>query len=462
MRRLLRSNPTWVSGLCCRCGVVLSVVVLLFNVQRTSAQTMSLQQCIDYALEHNNSIHQQELQRQSQEVALQSSRFSRLPEVDASVGQNWSFGRSTSVTSNTYSSGNSTSTNLGISASVPLFTGFRITNQIKSDRYSLEAASATLAKARKDVSIQVSTYYLNALYYRGLAQVQRSQVELDSVALVNARTLFEAGRKPESEVATAEAQLALSRHNLTEAIGNETLARLDLMQSLNLDGDVSEFAILDIDTTRLADDMGSAAQIFDEAVEAHPSIMAAKYRLESSKYDLKVSRSSILPQLNLSAGYSASYQYMYGLKDASGRKLHQASFGQQLGDFDSKYISLSLRIPIFDRFSTRNNMRRARLNIESQETNLIEAQQSLRKEIQQAYWNAVKARDNYRSSQKANASTSLAYQYEAERYAAGRGTPYDLQQASAKVQRARQDEMQARYELLMRLKILEFYNAQPD
>ena len=431
--------------------------VLLSGVLATVAtmaqgQTMSLDDCVNYALQHNNTIIQRTLSVQNQEVALNSSKMNYLPNVSASVSQGWSFGRSTDMNTNSYRSINTSSTNFGVNAYMDLFTGLRTENQIKADKFSLQAASANLEKARKDVGIQVATYYLNALYYRGLTNVQRRQVELDSVAVQNARSLFESGKKPESEVVSAEAQLAVSMHSLTEAIGNETMARLDLMQALNLEGDVSNFAIMDIDTARLGADVMAASRVFANAVERYPSILAAKYELESSQYDLKVARSEYMPKLSLNAGISTGYQYMYNVGK-------QPSFGKQLDNNLYKSISLSLSIPIFDRFSARNSMRRARLSIESRNTALVEAQQSLSKEIQQAYWNAIKARDNYISSQKANASTTLAYQYEAERYAAGRGTAYELQQASSKMQRAQQDELQGKYEFLMRLKILEFYNA---
>ena len=436
--------------------------VLAFAGTTAQAQTMSLDDCVNYALQHNNTIIQKTLSVQNQEVMLNSSKMSYLPNVSANIGQGWAFGRSTNMSTNSYSSGNSTSTNFNVSASMELFTGFRTENQIKSEKFSLQAATANLEKARKDVGIQVATYYLNALYYRGLANVQRRQVDLDSVAVQNARSLFESGKKPESEVASAEAQLAVSRHSLTEAIGNEIMARLDLMQSLNLEGDVSNFAIMDIDTTQLGADVIAASHVFANAVERYPSILAAKYELESSQYDLKVSRSEYLPKLSLSAGIGTGYQYLYGyhvVNPQTGETVKQKSFGTQLNDNLNKTISLNLSIPIFDRFNARNSMRRARLNIESRTTALAEAQQSLNKEIQQAYWNAIKARDNYISSQKANASTTLAYQYEAERYAAGRGTAYELQQASSKMQKAQQDELQGKYEFLMRLKILEFYSA---
>lgn len=429
------------------------------------AQTMSLQECIDFALEHNNSIRQKELQRQNSEIELNSSKNTILPSVSGSISQGWSFGRTTSEDSNSYSSSNSTSTSFGLNAEMPLFTGFRVSNQIKSNDFALKATTANLEKARKDIGIQVASYYLNALYYKGLTDVQRRQVALDSVALINARTLFDAGKRPESEVATAEAQLAVSQHSLTEAIGNETMARLDLMQALNMEGNVVSFAIMDVDTSNLSSEVSSAEDIFAQAIEQYPSILAAKYSLESSKYDLKASRSGYIPSISLHAGYNTSYQYLYNfpstvsLPDGSQVPVSQKGFGRQLTDHAYKSIGINVSIPIFDRFSTRNTMRRARLNIESQSIALTEAQQSLHKEIQQAYWNALKARDNFASAQKATAATTLAYQYEADRYQSGKGTSYDLQQASNKHQKSLQDELQSKYEFLMRLKILEFYNA---
>lgn len=435
---------------------ILLPLLLLAFMPKLSAQTMDLRQCIAYAQEHNTTIQQRQLAEQNQRVQLSNSRSSRLPSLNASMGQGWGFGRSTGRDGTTIDR-TSANTSFNLSTSVPLFTGFRIPNQIKSDEYQLKAASENLRQARRNVSVQVATYYLNALYYRGLLQVQRQQVALDQAALQKAQSLVEAGKRPQSEVASAEAQVALSEHSLTEAIGNETLARLDLMQMLNLEGDVTGFEIVDMDQeveASLSDSAGEplahqSLSIFDQAAATYPSILAAQYNLESSRYQLKAARSGYLPSLSLNASYSNSYNYIYDLENMA--------FNKQLDLNGSEYIGLSLNIPIFDHFQTRNSLRQARLNIESQNTALIEARQQLNKEIQQAYWNAQKARDSYRSAQKASASTALAYQYEADRYEAGKGTSYDLQQARTRLEKAQHDEVQAKYELLMRVKIMESY-----
>ncbi|MCF0179713.1 MAG: TolC family protein, partial [Bacteroidales bacterium] len=222
---------------------------------------------------------------------------------------------------------------------------------------------------------------------------------------------------------------------------------------LNLECSADQFAVVELDTTSFLSDIPLPEVVFDYAVETHPSIKSAKYNLESSKRQLKVARSGYIPTISLTASYSNSFYHNYGSE-------FNQSFGQQLKINGSEYVGLSVNIPIFDRFSTRNNMRQAKVNIASQNWSLLEARQNLNKEIQQAYWNAAKARDSYFSAQKAEESTSIAYQYEVERYAAGRSTALDLQNARAKLEKSLQDELQSKYEYLIRLKILEFYNGQ--
>ena len=415
-------------------------------------ERMTLHDCVQFAIDHNISIEQRKLQTQNAEIALNTSKSSRLPAVTASLGQSFGFGRSTSRDGSTVDQ-TSANTSFNIGAQMPIFTGFRIPNQIKADEYSLKAATENLEKAKRDITVSVASYYLQALYYKGLTEIQNRQLELDRDALAKAQALYDAGRKPESEVAAAAAQVAMSEHSLTEAQGNELLARLDLIQLLNMNCDADKFYVVELDTTSMLGDMPLPEAVFSYAVETHPAIMAAKYNLETSKHQLNVAKSSLMPSLSLSASYSNSYFHLY---DSD----FNSSFGKQLDLNGSEYVGLSLSIPIFSRFASRNSVRQAKLSVQNYNWALEEARQSLNKEILQAYWNAAKARDNYFSAQKAAESTTIAYRYEADRYAAGRSTTYDLQSVRTRLEKALHDEIQSKYEYLIRVKILEFYNGQ--
>ena len=270
MKRLKKNNK------------ILALVALsLLAASKLQAQEMSLQQCVEYALNHNISIQQQQLNEENRKIQLETSRYSYLPDLNASLSEGFGFGRSTGRDGSTVDN-TSASTSFSLSSSMNIFDGFRTSNQIKSDRFSLQAATAQLEKARQDISIQVAGFYLNALYYKGVVAIQRQQLDLDMKTLQKARDLFESGKKPESEVAAAQAQVDVAKHQLTEAEGNETMARLDLMQALNLNGDVQSFSITEIDTTSLGSDVESAASIFDQAVLLHPSIMQPSITLRAA------------------------------------------------------------------------------------------------------------------------------------------------------------------------------------
>ncbi len=420
--------------------------------QDTATKIWSLKECIDYAIAHNIAIRQSELEEENSRINLQTTRYSRLPNLNASLGQGFGFGRSTGRDGSTVDR-TSASTNFSISTSLPIFTGFRIPNQIKAEEFNLKAASASLEQARQDLSINVATQYLQALYYKGLEQIAARQVEQKHQQLEMAAALVEVGKKPASERAEAESQLAGAEYNLSQARGNATLARLNLSQLLNLENPEG-FTITEPDTSGvLTGDMPQPDLVFEQAVARHPSILTAQYQLESSRHNLKVARSYLWPGLNLSGSYSNSYYHVYDQDNIN--------FSRQLDLNGSEYIGLSLNIPIFNRFSTRNSIRQARLSIRSRQLSLDNARQNLFKEIQQAFYNALTARSNFESASKAAAATEIAFHHESERYAAGRSTSYDLLSASTNHEKAMQDVLQAKYEYLIRMKILEYYNGVP-
>lgn len=420
------------------------LLVTLAALSARSQETWTLQQCIDYASEHSIQLMQSRIQVKNAELQLHTARMSRLPDLNASMGQGFGFGRSQGRDGTTEDI-TSANTSIGIYTSVPLFTAFRIPNQIKANRESLLSAKEQVEAQRRQLAITVATYYLNALYYEGLADVARQQVTVDSLLLEQTQALVSAGRKPQSEEMQAEAQLATSRLQLTTAIGSQRSANLDLLQSINLDRDVQLTLVPPNDN----DAEMQAALTADFAVSAHPTILSAQHQLRASQYQLSVARSSYFPTLSFSAGYSTGYYHSYNYQNLP--------FGRQINLNGSENISLSLSIPIFNRFSIRNNVKRSELDIQNQRLQLDEAQRQLKRQIQQARIDALNAAERLRSAKTAEAANAEAYQCEHDKYAAGTSTLYTLGQAQQRLTSARNDAVQAHIELMLRLHILKYY-----
>ena len=410
----------------------------------------TLPQCIDYALENNLSIKQNDISVEQKEISLNTAENSRLPGVSGSAGQNFSFGRGLTA-DNTYANTNTTNTSFSVGADVPVFNGFRLKHNIELSKLDLAAATADLEKARDDIRVAVAQAYVQILYNMEILDVARSQVEIDSLQVVRLAEMASNGKASRAEVSAQEASLAQSRLSATQASNNLSLAILDLTQLLELpspDGfRIARPSVEGLETAILMD----PEAIYAEAVQVKPSIKAEEIRLDYASKNIDLARSSYLPSVSLSGGLGTNYYTSSGFP--------AAGFGSQLKNNFSQYVGLNLNIPIFSRFSTRNQVRGAKLSFDSQEIMLENTKKSLYKEIQQAYYNAVGSQAKYRSSVVAAASAADAFELAQARYENGKSGITEFNEAKARYMSAESDLVQARYEYLYQSKILDFYRG---
>lgn len=149
-----------------RTGVLLAFLAsgLTTLCGQSAVHRWTLQECIEYAIEHNIEILQQEISVEEYEIELNTSRNSRLPNLSGGASQNFNFGRSQDPATGIYEANQTTSTSLSLSSSTPVFSGLRITNQIALNELNLKAAMEGLEKAREDLGLQVTSLYLDLLF----------------------------------------------------------------------------------------------------------------------------------------------------------------------------------------------------------------------------------------------------------------------------------------------------------
>ena len=213
---------------------LLSFIICHLSFSPVDAQqSWSLKQCCDYAVAHNITVKQYENQRRQREIQLSTARNQRLPDLSASAGQNFSFGRGLTA-ENTYTNTNTSSTSFSLGTSVPLFTGFQIPNNIKLNQLNLEAATQDLEKAKNDIRTSVAQAYVQILYSMEIADVAHRQISIDSVQVARLQSLLEVGKASEAELAQQKATLAQSHLTATQAENNLQLAILSMTQLLEL------------------------------------------------------------------------------------------------------------------------------------------------------------------------------------------------------------------------------------
>lgn len=420
-----------------------------------SQEKWTLRQCIDYALVHNIQIRQKKIDKESAEIQLQTSKNSRLPDLNGGMSQNFDFGRSLGR-DNRIVDNNSASSGLSLSSNTPLFTGFRITNQIKANEWNVKAAMADLDKAREDISLNVASSFLQILYNREIYKVAKEQVTLSKDLSARAQERVKAGSAAESEVSEANATLAVKESDATTANTTLQLSLVELAQLLELD-QVKGFDVAEppIDSLMLSGLSGitDADAIFNQALVNRPSVKAAESRLEQSRNNLSIARSGYFPTLSFGASYNNGYYHTYNTENLS--------LANQLKQNSRRTLGFSLSIPIFNRFETRNQVKQAKNNILTQQLGLESVRKTLRKDVQQAYYNAVAARDKYNASRKSVEASQVAFRYAYDKYNAGKATSYEYNEASSRRLRSLSEEIQAKYELVFRCKILDFYMGRP-
>ncbi|MDO5571023.1 MAG: TolC family protein [Bacteroidales bacterium] len=436
------------------------LAAFLISIFSVNAQkNWTLKECIEYAVENNIDIKKQIIAKENQEIQLNTAKMSRLPNLNAGVGQNFGFGRSADRDGVTKDN-SSSSSSFNLSTGVPIFTGFRIPNEIKYQKFELAAAIEDLNKAKEDLSLNITSYFLQTMLYKELLVIAQEQVKLSKEQVKQTEALVNAGKSALSELADMQSQLAKDELSLTESSNNVKISLLTLSQLLNLDSE-SGFDIEMPDLNQLylsnINDLESPMAVFEKSVENRSSIKSAQFKLNGSQHSLKIARAGYYPTLNMNAGYSNNYFYNYNLEEG----YKNSSFSNQIKNNGSEYIGLSLSIPLFNRFSTRNQVRQTQLNIENMKLSLLNAKQNLYKEIQQAYTSAVASGDKYKSAQKAVAAAKIAFGYESEKFANGRSTPFDLDNVQTRYNRALSEEAQAKYDYVFRVKILDFYNGKP-
>ena len=431
---------------------ILMIVLLAVAFTMRAQQPWTLQQCIDYAMEHNVGILQSRLQQQNADYQLKMSQNAWLPSVNASASEGLGFGQSPSYTG-VYVSDNSSSASVGVSVSMPLFQGLNLYNTNKANELNLQASTQDLEAAKRDLRLAIMAYYMEVVYCKELLGVAEKQLELSESQHQRTQELFEVGRLPESNVYESAAQVATDRASLTEAQNNLMLRLLDITQALELD-DVEGFDVVDPEVFMTDDEMPlvSPQATIQHALNHQPEMQAAQLRLQQAHYDLKAAKSAWYPSLSFYGGYSNGIYHYFTDGYAN------TPIQQQLQTNGRTQLGLSLNIPIFNGMQTKYRVKMTELGIENQLVNIENTSKKLKKEIQQAYYSAVAAKQKYVAADNSLKSSQLAYDYAQAGFEAGKTTLMELNESKNRLYKAESSLLQAKYEYLYRCKVMAFYN----
>ena len=245
----------------------------------------------------------------------------------------------------------------------------------------------------------------------------------------------------------AESQLAQDRMSVATSANDTRLALVDLAQLLYID-DIDGFDIEPIDTDMPALTMAPLAELYARALGRSHAVAAARANITAAERGIDVAKTGYIPRLSFNAGIGSSYYTVSGFSNEP--------FGRQMRNNYATSMGFSLSIPIFDGLQTRNQVNRAKVQKVNAELQLDQAEQELMRQVQQAYYQADGARARLAAGETARDAANKAFEAMQEKYSVGRATPTDYEQAKSKALTATTQAIQARYELILRTRILDF------
>ena len=465
--------------------VILSLV--LINIGRAQ-QVWTLEKCIDYALTNNIQVKQQLLLVKSGQATVLQDKLNMLPSLNGFAMHGYNWGKTVDRYTNQFATARVRTNNFYLSSSVSLFDGFQKINRLRQSETDLEAVHYDTDKFMDDISLNIATAYLQILFYRELVITSENQLSATDLQVARLTKLVNAGALAQGDLFNIQAQRATENVQAVDARNNLDLAYLTLAQMLDLPtAEGFEIEIPDLELGAQPSIAILPEQVYEYALENQPMIKSSELKLKSSEYGLSQARGAQIPSLNLQGslgtGYSGAAMVLDGYDPIGTQReigfvnnegniskvytmiydpiYKNKAFSSQISDNINKSISFNLSVPIFNGWSTRTSISKARLNVENAKYTLESSKLQLRKTIQQAYADAKAALNKYESSLSGVEAAKESFRYAEQKFDVGLLNSVEYNNSKTNYEKAESNVLQAKFEFIFKTTVLDFYMGKP-
>lgn len=431
-------------------------VICTFEMQAQKQWT--LKECVDYALENNIQIKQSMLSLQVVEQDKKANFGNMLPNLNGSASHSYFFGRSIDPTTNSFTNEQVQSNNFSVRTSVTLFDGFYLQNTLEQSKLNYLAGQSDLQKASDDITLNVIASYLQVLYSSELVANANKSVESLTKQKDKTSKLVEAGSLAKGSLLDVESQVANEELNLVNAENALNSSVLTLVQLLELTS-TKGFEILPPEANLPSQKILSLspAEIYTAALAKLPEVKSSEYSLQSAEKGMQIAKSGRIPTLSMFGSSGSNYSDAF-IDFTSGESI---PFSDQLDNNLSHNVGLSLSIPVFNGWFTNTNIAKAKISMQNAEYGHQLVKNTLFKSIQQAHSDAIAALKKHQASEKSVSALRESFTYTEKKFNVGLLTSLEYLTATNNLAIAESDLLQAKYDLIFRIKILEFYNGNP-
>ncbi|TCC95402.1 TolC family protein [Pedobacter hiemivivus] len=422
--------------------------------QKTVAQeVITVQRAIEVTLKNNLQVTKSKLSEDLAEENFRQAKLAQYPTLSGSVGQDMNWGRN-NVSSGVYENTQNYSFSPRVSVGLDLFNGFSKINQVRQNKILLESGKVNTDKIKNDLILQVVTSYMEILYNKDRLKASKQQLEVARKQLTQQQQLLDVGNKTLADLAESKSQVAIAELDVTKAENALTISFITLAQLMDIPSSTRfDVAAPNASSFARSSAVYDAEQVYTEALGMFPDVKLAGLQTQSAKKGIDIAKGNLYPRLSLSGGYGSFYNYNYNMP--FDRK--NEAFRTQIENNVSKGLGLNLSIPIFNGLQARSGVTKAKINLLQTQADEQITKNNLNKIIYQAVADLKAAESTYASATKAFEAQKEAFSVLEQRYNVGLVNSLDYSTSQTKRNTAEIDMIRAKYDLLFRAKVIDYY-----
>ena len=461
----------------------------------STTNAWTLKQCIDYALANSLTVQRSTYNVETSEVDYNQSKMNLLPNLNANLSYGYNWGRSVNPVTNEFTTQEINYLSPGVSSSVTLFNGMRIQSIRKQSSRDYLASVQDLEKTKNDLVLNIASLFVNVIFNKEQLENAKFQLSSSQQQFERTKKQVAAGALPKSNELNLDAQVATNELNVITRENTLTLSLLQLKQALQLPASTPlDVVVPEIDIEDLVLDQ-DRDQIYEIARGTLPEIKSAALKVESADFGVKAARGNLYPRLSLSGSINTNYSSasdrarfvpdggdpvitfpqigvvggtggapVYTTEPVSvpsGTIVDGYGRRDQLQDNVFRQVSLGLSIPIFNAFQSRAAYQRSVINRQLATISAKEIDNTLRQNVETAYNEALASSKTYNSSLRQVSAREEAFRMTKQRFDIG-AVPYvEYQVAENDLFQAKSDLARAKYDFILKKKVLDFYQGKP-
>lgn len=455
----------------------------------STGDKITLQEAIDFALKNNLSIKQNNLQVEQGINTLEQSKWARYPSLNAGTNFNVFTGRNINPFTNGIITNTVGSNGFGLNSAVTIFDGYQTRNGIALNQLNLEASRLDLQAMKNQITLNIVVGYLNVLSQQDLLAVAQRQMEVTQTQLERTQKLVNAGSLPETNLFDIKAQLANDEVSVVNAENAIVSAKLTLKQLMNAatDRDI-EVVRVEVPNPSIQPYPNSSAQVYEIAQSFLADVQAADMRVKASQKGVDIAKGLKMPVISATANINSNYttaaenvnvtqriveteagyvnvagtRYpVFAFVPTSSTTSEKINYFRQLTGNANNSFGVSVRVPIFNGYNTKFRLTNAQINQKQSEVQAENVRLRLRQDIDQAYVNLSNSAKRYSALGNQVKALEESFRAAESRFNVGSLNALDYSISKTNLDRARINQIQAKYDYIFRIKILDFYQNKP-